>query len=215
MFGNIYEITKIEIQKKNKNRISIYIDGQYAFGIHKDIFFKYNLEKGKLLDKEFVDKIIKEEEQNRANSYALKLLYYRPRSEKEIREKMNLKGYDTEVINKTIEYLKEFSYINDKEFAKEFAKIKSNKYGRNRIKMELTNKGINEEIINDVIDTLINDDSEYEKAFELAMKKMKIYKDDDRNAIYRKLGSYLQRKGFSYDIISKVLRKILNDTDYI
>ncbi|RKD21601.1 regulatory protein [Caminicella sporogenes DSM 14501] len=209
MDGNICKITKIEIQKKNKDRVSIYINGQYGFGIHKEIFFKYDFEEGKILDKKFIEEIIKEEEQKRANSYALKLLSYRLRSEKEIKDKMNLKGYDAEVIDKTVKYLKEYNYINDFEFTNEFVREKLNKFGKKRIKLELINKGINEDIIDSVLNKEIDDDLEYEKALELAKKKLKVYGQDDKNGVYRKLGLYLQRKGYNYRIITKILKEIL------
>ena len=54
-------------------------------------------------------------------------------------------------------------------------------------------------------------DDQYETAMELAQKKLPSYKKDDQNAIYRKLSGFLQRKGYSYDVISKVMRKVLKD----
>ncbi len=209
MNNKILKITKIEPQKKNKDRMSIYINEEFAFGVHKDIVFKFNLENGKEMDIDFIEKIIKTEEQNKANNYALKLLSYRPRSEKEIIDKMKRKGYGEEVIKGTINYLGNFGYINDKDFATEFTKVKAGKFGRNRIKLELTRKGIDEKIIDEIIESEFNEEIEYSNALEIAKKKIKSYKDDDRNAIYRKLGSYLQRRGYSYDIVTKVLREVL------
>jgi regulatory protein len=205
----LLEITKIEIQKKNRDRMSIYINEEFAFGVHKDIAFKFNLEVGKKLDIDFIEKIIKTEEQNKANNYALKLLSYRPRSEKEIIDKMKGKGYDEEIINGTIDYLKNFGYVNDKDFAVDFAKGKSGKFGPNRIKIELVRKGVDDNIIDEIIKEEFDEKIEYNNALKAAKKKIKSYKGDDRNTIYRKLGSYLQRKGYSYDIVAKVLREVL------
>lgn len=209
MLEKEFKITKLETQKKNKNRISIYINDKYAFGVHRDVLYKLNIEEGKSFDKDFIEKIIKTEEQKKANNYAMMLLSYRPRSQKEIKDKMKQKGYDSEVIDKTLQLLKEYNYINDEDFAKEYIKLKSKKYGSKRIKIELSRKGIKEEIINDVLHEEIDYDSEYNIALEHAEKKIRAYKGDERDAVYRKLGSYLQRRGFSYDIVSKILRELV------
>lgn len=202
-------ITKLETQKRNKNRVSIYIDNKYALGVHKDIIYKLNLEEGKILNKDFTEKIIKAEEQKKANDYAIKFLSYRSRSKKEIKDRMERKGYDNEVINKTLEWLKKYDLVNDKDFAEEYIKAKAKKYGRSRIKMELRGKGVDENIINNVIENELDYENEYETALEQAKKKLRAYEGEKREAIYRKLSGYLQRRGFSYDIVSKILKELI------
>lgn len=202
-------ITKIEEQKRNKNRVSIYINEEYAFGIHIDIALKFNLEKGKRINKEFIEEILKKEEQNKGNNYAIKLLSIRPRSNKEIMDKMKGKGYDQEIIESTLKFLERYDLINDKEFTKEFIKDKSKKYGRKRIEIELNQKGIKDNIINEIINEEMKEGSEYKTALEIGKKRLRAYKNEEKGAIYRKLGSYLGRKGFSYDIISRVLREVI------
>lgn len=86
-------------------------------------------------------------------------------------------------------------------------KIRLKKLGSYRIKHELYNKGISQEIIDETIEKYCH--NEYERALELAKKKITSYKNDDKNAIYRKLGGYLQRRGYSYDCISSILRELL------
>lgn len=203
-------ITKIEMQKKNNKRVSIYIDDAYAFGLSLDVALKFNLEEGKRVEKSFIEKALKKEEQNKANNYAIRLLSYRSRSRREIEVKMKEKGYDERIIDDTITYLEKYGLINDEEFAKEFIKAKSKKFGRRRIEIELSQKGVADQIIDDVFDKKISDEHEYDVALILARKKMKSYIGDDRNAIYRKMGSFLQRKGFDYSIISKVLKEIVD-----
>lgn len=203
------KITKLEPQKRNINRVSIYINDKFALGVHRNIIYKFNIEEGKVIDQEYFDKIIKSEEQKKANDYAVKLLSYRPRSRKEIEDKMKQKGYDFEIIDKTLNWLKDYNLINDEDFAKEYVLSKAKKYGSKRIKLELSRKGVDEEIIQTILEEEIGDDTEYNIALESAKKKIKAYQGQERNAIYRKLAGYLQRRGFSYDIISKVLRELI------
>ena len=133
---------------------------------------------------------------------------YRQRSEKEIIDKLKRKGFSEDIIENTLIYLKEYNLINDLEFSKSFVndKINLNKFGPERIKYELYRKGISQEIIEKVL----AEDEEYDRALELAKKKLPSYKNDDKNAKYRKLGGFLQRKGYSYECISKILRELLS-----
>lgn len=206
------KITKIEPQKRNLKRVSVYIDGDFAFGVGMEVAYTCDLKEGKEIDSKFVESVIKKEEQFRANNYALSLLSFRARSEKEIRDRMLQKGYELSVIENTVQYLKEQRYVNDREFAEAFIKDKAelSHYGRNRIKTELLKKGIPKEMIDELIEATIQTDTEYETARELAESKMKSYQKDKKDSQYRKLSGYLLRKGYSYDIVSRVVKELIN-----
>ncbi len=206
------EITKIEIQKKNKDRYSIYLDGEYSFGIYENVLIKYGLTKGMKIEEDFLEDVLKKEEQECANNYGLRLLNFKMRTEQEIRRRMKEKEYTEDVVDTTIEYLYYLNYLNDEEYASKFIKDKSNlkNMGKERIKRELYAKGIDKEIINNQIEEIVDDDDEYEKATEMAIKKLETtYKNDDKNAQYRKLGGFLQRKGYSMNIVFKILKELI------
>lgn len=206
------EITKIEIQKKNKDRYSVYIDGAYSFGIYENVLIKYDLKKGMKIEEDFLEDVLKKEEQECANNYGLRLLNFKMRTEQEIRRRMKEKEYTEDVIDITIEYLYYLNYLDDEEYARKFIKDKSNlkNMGKERIKRELYAKGIDKEIINIQIEDIVDDDDEYEKAMEMAVKKLETtYKNDDKNAKYRKLGGFLQRKGYSMNIVFKILKELI------
>lgn len=206
------KITKIEPQKRNLKRVSVYIDGDFAFGVGMEVAYTCDLKEGKEIDSKFVESVIKKEEQFRANNYALSLLSFRARSEKEIRDRMLQKGYEPSVIENTIRYLKEQRYVNDREFAEAFIKDKTelSHYGRNRIKIELFKKGISKELVDELIEENIQSDIEYKTAKELAESKIKSYQKDKKDAQYRKLSGYLLRKGYSYDVVSRVVREVID-----
>ncbi|MBU5426376.1 RecX family transcriptional regulator [Tissierella pigra] len=204
------KITNIEPQR-NKNRVNIYVDNIFSIGIEEELRFKYHLEVGMEVTDEFIKEILKAEEQNKVTSHALNLLSYRLRSEKEIYMALKRKNFEDFYINNAIAYCKENNYINDKAFAEAFVhdKVNLNKLGPERIKYELILKGIPKEIIEDVL--ILDKDEQYDIALELAMKKLNSYKNHDKNSIYRKLSGFLQRKGYSYDTISKVMKEALKD----
>lgn len=201
-------ITRIETQKNNKERVNIYIDHEFAFGLMMEIQYKYDLREGMEIDEYYIDRVLKEEELSKAKDQALKYLGYRQRSKKEIVDKLKKMGFEEDIIEDALIYLEEYGLVNDVEFAKSFMrdKINLNKFGPTRIKYELYKKGIDENIVEEVLE---EDDDEYSRALTLAKKKLPSYKNDDKNAIYRKLGGFLQRKGYSYDCISKILRELV------
>lgn len=205
------KISRIETQKNNKDRLNIYIEDTFAFGISVDVFVKYNLQKGQEIQDDFIEEILLAEENNQAINSAVKYLSYRQRSIKEVNEHLNRKGYEESIIEKTIDYLLEKNYLNDYEFAQSFIRDKSylNKYGINKIRYELLNKGISKEIVAKTL--RFDGDEEYDNAMALAQKKMNSYRGQDRNSIYRKLGGFLQRRGYRYDTVSKVLKEVLDE----
>lgn len=202
------KITNIEAQR-NKNRVNIYIDNKFAIGIDDEIRYKYKLEVDMEVDDDFIKEILMAEEKNRAINQALKLLSYRSRSEKEIYDALKRKGFDKDIIDSAIEYCKDQDYVNDRDFAESFVRDKINlsKLGTERIRYELRLKGVSEDIINRVL--RVDKDEQLQAAMELGEKRLKLYKNDSRDAKYRKLSGFLQRRGYSYDIISKVLKELL------
>ncbi len=204
------KITSIEPQK-NKNRVNVYVDNVFSIGIDEELRFKYKLEVGMEVDDTFIEDILMAEEKSKALNYTLNLLSYRQRSEKEIYNSLKRKGFEESYIENAMDYCRENGYLNDKTFAESFIrdKINLNKLGPQRIKYELMLKGISKDIIDESL--IVDSDDQYDAAMELALKKLNSYKNDDKNSIYRKLTGFLGRKGYSYDIISKVLKEILKD----
>lgn len=204
------KITSIEPQRNDK-RVNIYVDDLFTIGIDEELKFKYKLEVGMEVDDEFIKEVLKSEEQNKVTNQALNLLSFRQRSEKEIYSALKRKGYEDLYIQRAIDYCKEQRYLDDRVFAKAFIKDKLNlnKLGEQRIKYELLAKGISQDIIDDVL--VVDKDDQFEAALKLAKKKLPSYRNDDRNSTYRKLSGFLQRKGYTFEIISKIMKETLKD----
>lgn len=205
------KITKIETQKRNLDRVNVYIDDSFAFGLYDEIRYKYGLKSNMEITKEFIEDILLEEEKNKVRNFTLNYLSYRARSEKEIRDHLTKKEYDENLIDLAINFCKDKGYIDDLSFAKSYVRdrVNLNKHGSYRIKYDLQKKGVSRDIIDKVVD--LDSDEEYERALKLAEKKIYSYRNDDRNSKYRKLGGYLQRRGFPFPVVSKVLSEILDE----
>lgn len=204
------KITSIEPQKRNKDRFSIYIDDKFYMGVNQDVVLKHFLTKGMEVDEEFLNDVIKTEEKNKAINTACNYLGFKPRSEKEVRDKLRDKGFEDEIIEDTIDFLYKYKYLNDYDYGKALINDKKNfkKAGKNLLKQELYKKGIDKDMILELVEETYDYDEEYQMAYEVCLKKYKLIKNEDRNAIYRKLSSLLARKGYAFDIINKVIKEV-------
>ncbi len=204
------KISKIEYQK-NPNRVNIFIDDAFAIGIEDELRYKFKLEEGMEIDDDLVKTILDAEESKKAISQAINLLSYRQRTEKEISDRLRRKEFGQVAIDNALDYCRENNYLNDRAFAEAFVNDKLNlsKLGVERIRYELMLKGISKDIIERVL--ILDKDDQYDLAKEVAEKKLKSYANDDDKAKYRKLSSFLQRRGYPYEIIKKVLGDILKD----
>ena len=204
------KITKIEYQKKNKDRVNVYIDDNFSFGIDLNIMIKYSLTKNMELSDEFIEDILKAEEEINVYNYGLTVLSRSLKSEKQLKEKMLEKGYDTDLVDKVIERLKKRKYINDEYSCDSLinSRINGAKYGKRRIAQELYEKGVDREITEDKLRE-ISDEEEFERAYELGIKKFKSIKEEDTRKKSGKLSNYLIYRGFDYDTVKKVVAKIL------
>ena len=203
-------ITKIEEQKNNPERVSIFVDGDFLLGIAKEIFLQYNLSKGDTLIEDDVFNLASDDEVVKAKSYALNLLSYRKRSELELRERLEKKDYSQVSINQVIKILKRIDYLDDREFAKLWIRDKQRKAkGPLQIKIELSKKGVAERIIETEISNEYPMEKEKEIAREFISKRVKRYHDDSYQKKKRKLFQALERRGFSFDIIHELLEEFL------
>jgi len=143
---------------------------------------------------------------------ALEFLSYRPRSEKEVRDKLKTKQVELHIVEKIITKLKEKKFLNDEEFARGWIESRNRFKPRSLrlIKIELKQKGIGEDIFNKLISDsgfAIND---LNSAKKLVQKKIERFKSLPKQEIYQKLGRFLASKGFNWDTIKKAIDGILD-----
>lgn len=219
------KITDIVPQKKDKKRVNIFVDQKFAFGVSIEIKFEKKIEIGdQLSDKQIVN-LVEGDQVERLFNNSLKLLSYRPRSEREIREHLFRKGklkgigksefenlQHENSISKVILKLKKLKQINDKEFAIWWVdqRRKFKIRGAQLIKMELIQKGIDKDIILELLDQN-EDKSEKELAMKAAQKKIKSYGKLDKYEFKNKMGQYLVRRGFGWNTIKKVVDTLLEN----
>ncbi len=152
--------------------------------------------------------------QVKALTYAYKLLSYRPRSQQELSQRLEKKGFPPEVVKDIIEYLKEKGYLNDEAFAWFWinSRLSAKPTGARRLRVELIKKGIENSIIEQVLSQFKEHYNETDLAHEAGLRRLNVLQKDERlnkEKIRNRLSGYLARRGFSYEIVREVLDRIL------
>lgn len=201
------KITAISVQKKNPNRVNIYLDGEYAFGVAR--ITAAWLKNGDVLSDEKISKLLAEDAREWAYQQALLYLSYRARSEKEIRQNLRKHEMPEEVIEETIERLRKAGLANDNEFAQAWVENRSTFRPRSRraLAMELRQKGLDDETVHSAVSGV----DEEALAYEAAQKRLGRLKGLEWNEFRKKLSEFLARRGFSYSVIAPIVTRLWSE----
>lgn len=198
-------ITALRFQKRNKNRVNLYLDGQFALGLAA--IEAAHLRVGQALSDEDIARLQRQDEVERAYERALNFLSYRPRSEVEVRRNLRKKDVEDEVIQMVIERLTRAGLLDDREFARYWVenRLQFNPRGTRSLRQELWQKGIPASII---ADTLAGFDEEAaaRRAAEAGARRLAHLEPRD---FRRRLVAYLARRGFSYTAIGTLVEEML------
>ncbi|MCR1949623.1 MULTISPECIES: recombination regulator RecX [unclassified Clostridium] len=207
-------ITKIEVQKRNKERVNIYIDNEYSFSLSAELVYKEGLKINEKIDLEKMKSIAKEDNYMKCKNAALRIVEKSYKSEKELKDKLLLKGYDNLTIDKTLSFLKEYNFLSDTNYVKMYVKDRSRLQGKKKIKYDLIKKGINDNLIEREISN-IDEEEEKEVAYNMALKKYNVLskRESDKYKLSQKIYRFLLSKGYDYDTVSYVVKRVTNTDD--
>jgi regulatory protein len=197
-------ITALKIQKRYQNRVNIFLDNEFAFGLFT--INVANLKVGQLISQSAIDKLQHEDHIEEGYQKALRFISFKPRTQFEIRKKLSESEFSEEIINIVINKLVQKGYVNDFEFAQNWAENRSIYKPRSKklISWELKNKKVNKEIIDEVIIGMVPD----EKLAVLASEKYaRRLSGCDKDVFFRRLTGYLSRRGFSYSIVKPIVEE--------
>lgn len=202
-------ITSIKQQVKKDNRVSVYLDNKFGFGIDLDNFVILGLKVDQELTEEQISEIVKKAEFQKTLEKLLRFAMTRPRSCKEVTDWFKRKEVHESIHQELFEKLKYYELIGDEKFARWWIeqRISFRPRSQRLLKMELTQKGISREIAEAVLAEKPID--EVEVAYALALKKKSLVeKLPDENAKQKLIG-FLARKGFGWQTIDAVLSKMV------
>jgi len=200
------KITALEVQKRNKERVNVYIDGEFAFGLN--MMDAAALRKGQILTPVEVTRLQHGDAVVKAVDAAANFLSYRPRSTTEVRRNLT-KKYDPEVVEAAMQRLVDLNYLDDRAFARFWVENRITFKPRSpmALSLELRQKGVPDDIIREATADVDVD----EAAYQAAKKRLRRHRGGTFADFERKLGGFLQRRGFRYDTIREVLNRLQNE----
>lgn len=207
-------ITKIEVQKNKKDRVNVYVDEEYSFSCSMELVYSHGLKKNKIVDVDEIKDVVSDDNYIYCKETALKIIERTLKTEKEVEIKLRQKGFEENLIDKAINFLKKYDFVNDNKYIKCYVKEKIKKDGKNKIKYNLMKKGIREDLIEKELNEVnIDKQQYYNTLMELARKKYEILskKEADKLKVKKKISDYLLRKGYLWEEIKPVLNDLLNE----
>jgi regulatory protein len=196
-------ITALKLQKKNKERVNVHLDGRYAFSLAAIEAAK--LRRGQLLSDQEIEDLLDRDSFQKAYARALRFLSYRPRSEAEVRRYLQGKKVSPAIEAEVVERLTAADLLDDQAFASYWVdnRERFNPRGRYALQYELRQKGLSEETIALALEDIDEEDSAY-RALTGRVRRLPPL---DRGSFRKKLGSFLRRRGFSYEAIRAALER--------
>lgn len=195
------KITALKIQKRDKGRVNVFLDDEYAFPVSLDAALE--LKRGQELSDAEIAALTDADAYSKAYNAGLHFLSFRQRSQSEVVARLKKKEYSEEVVAATVERLIEKGYINDEEFARMWLADRNRFRPRaaRALRFELRQKGVD----NEIIDTVLLDLDEEEAAWQAVQSKLERWKMLDEHEFKKKVSGYLGRRGFGYHIVRTVI----------
>ncbi len=202
------KITALQPQKRDPQRVNIHLDGEYTFGLARIVAAW--LKVGQELSEEKIASLQAEDARERAYQQALLFLSYRARSESEIRQNLRKHEIPDDVIEQTLERLRENQLADDNKFARAWVENRNTFRPRSRraLSVELRQKGLSDEATQSALAGL----DEEALAYEAGLKKARRLQVLEWNEFRKKLSEFLARRGFPYSVIAPTVSRIWNET---
>ncbi len=195
-------------QKGKSEEYYIELDGVKKGTLQLEVIYKHHLKEGLDIDESTYNLIKEESDRLTCFSKALEYISSRLKTENQMKEYLLKKGYLYSIVLEAIEKLKEYGYLNDEYYAKTYAEIAGKDKGKRYIKQQLLIKGVNNEIVDNLIQNLDNDECACKEVCTKWLKNKQLpLVQKDKEKLYR----FLLARGFDFDTIKHTLNDVLNE----
>ncbi len=203
-------ITSLRFQKRTAERVNVYLDGRFAFGL--PALDAARLRVGQDLTDSDIEQLRSLDVEQRVYDRALRFLAYRPRSEAEVRDRLEASDADQSVIEAVIGRLKAQGYLDDEEFARFWVEGRQRFSPRSTyaLRQELRRKGLDDAAIASAVSDVDPVASAYAAARPRALRLASLAGSDPK-LFRRKIGDFLLRRGFDYDVVREVVTRLLKE----
>ncbi|MFN8457571.1 MAG: RecX family transcriptional regulator [Anaerolineae bacterium] len=202
-------ITALKIQARNKERVNVFVDDQFAFAV--TAVAAAALKKGQYLSDAEIEEFKSGDQLDKAYDQAIRYLGFRPRSQAEVERYLHEKDYPANVIVHTLERLRQQQYVDDQAFAQFWLENRERfkPRGRQALRYELRQKGLESDLIDEALTGL----DEEESAWAAAESKLPRWRTLDEPAFKQKVMAFLNRRGFTYEVASQTAQRAWNSLD--
>lgn len=190
-------------------RSNVFLDGRYAFSLTTELAVMERLQVGEVLSAERYAELVVKDQEARALDAALHFLGPRPRSEREIRDRLARGEYDPQVVDRVVTRLRELKLVDDAAFAAYWVEQRATHKprGSRLLKQELRQKGVNQ----DVVAEALPDDDDEDGAYRAAQRKAVSLRAFDERTFKQRLGAFLQRRGYGYETVRTVSSRLWSE----
>ena len=199
------KVTAVRSGKRGK-RVNIFLDEKFAFSLEAEVALKEGLKAEKAISEDEIEALKKADLFQRCLNAAFRFLSYRPRSETELRQRLQRRGFDGDNVAAVLARLKERGLVDDLAFAQFLKDNRESFSPRSQwlTRLELRQKGIAQEIIDRVAAQVDDEDC----AYRAAVSKARRLSTADYEGFSRRLGEYLKRRGFGYGLIKPTVERV-------
>ncbi len=203
------KVTALRLQQRNKTRVNIYLDGKFAFVLAKIVAAR--LAVGQELDAAAVARLRGLDDVEQAYERALKFLGPRPRSESEVRRRLKEHDIAPAAADEVVARLKQAGLVDDQAFASYWVENRVTFRPRSKrvLRAELKQKGVSDEVLRAALDNTNDADA----AYVLAQARARRLRGLEYPEFRRKLGEYLARRGFDFDLIPPLVERVWTETE--
>ncbi len=201
-------ITALKAQKKNPNRVNVYLDGEFAFSLTRIVAAWLSV--GQELDDEKIARLEQQDSGEVALENAVKFISYRSRTGLEIRRRLSEKGFSDQEIDKVLQRLRTSGLVADEQYARSWVESRSASHPTSRrlMAMELRQKGVSDLDIEKALERTEDDDKlAYQAASRYARRLANLEWDKFRE----RLSAFLLRRGFAYGTIAPLVRRVWSE----
>jgi regulatory protein len=191
------------VRKPRRKLVQVFVDGEPALEIGRELASERDVRPGRTFSRGELYALGDEQARRGALEAGLRLLSYRPRSERELRTRLARSGFRKAAIDATQSRLRELGYLNDADFARFYTETQQASRPRSKriVRAELRSRGIEQDVAEAAIES-IDDEA---AAYRAASRRLSAYRGLEYQPFRERLGSFLTRRGFSYDVARRTV----------
>jgi regulatory protein len=185
--------------------VNVFVDGQFALCVSLELAVEREVRPGLTLSKDDITMLVEEDERRGALQAALRLVATRPRSDRELRDRLRRRGFGQPAVEAAAGRLRELGYLDDAAFARFWTETRqaARPSSRRMVASELRRKGIEQEAAQEATAEISDD----EAAYEAASRRLRALRGLEYQRFRERLGAFLTRRGFSYEVARRTIER--------